>query len=136
MELKSSSPVPWQKIREKTSENGCYSLIIHAYFLVVNYWHVLRIGPTQVLRMDNLPFQAKVLYGDCMSLVKKTNVNSKNKQDPNPKRYILYKDLIVFIFRVIMLIISLWIVFHNLQKREVVVSDSPVPVAKIDTACK
>jgi uncharacterized protein (DUF1684 family) len=27
-------------------------------------------------------------------------------------------------------------VFHNLQKGGVVVSDSPVPVAKIDTACK
>jgi uncharacterized protein (DUF1684 family) len=27
-------------------------------------------------------------------------------------------------------------VFHNLQKKGVVVSDSPVPVAKIDTACK
>ena len=26
--------------------------------------------------------------------------------------------------------------FHNLQKGGVVVSDSPVPVAKIDTACK
>ena len=74
----------------KTSEKGCYFLIIHAYFLVVNYWYALRIGPTQVLRMDNFPFQAKVLYGDCMSLVKKTNVNSKNKQDPNPSRYSLY----------------------------------------------
>ena len=81
---------------KKTSEKGCYSLIIHAYCLVVNYWHVLRIGPTQVLRMDNLPFQAKVFYGDCMSLVKETDVNSKNKQDPNPSRYILYKDSNVF----------------------------------------
>jgi hypothetical protein len=90
------SPLTTYFFREKTSENGCYSLIIHAYFLVVNYWHVLRIGTTQVLRMDNLHFQAKVLYGDCMSLVKKTNVNSKNKQDPNPSRYILYKDSKVF----------------------------------------
>jgi hypothetical protein len=46
-----------------------------------------------------------------MSLVKKTNVNSKNKQDPNPSRYILYKDsnvfLMVFIIIVMILIISL-----------------------------
>jgi hypothetical protein len=42
--------------------------------------------------MDNLPIKAKVLYGDCMSLVKKTNINSKNQEDPNPSRYILYKD--------------------------------------------
>jgi hypothetical protein len=27
-----------------------------------------------------------------MLLVKKTNVNSKSKQDPNPSRYFLYKD--------------------------------------------
>ena len=60
------------------SDNTCI-------LLVVNYWYALRIGPTQVLRVDNLPFQAKVLYGDC-----KTKVNSKNKQDPNPSRYILY----------------------------------------------
>ena len=60
------SPLKEDCFREKTSEKGCYSLIIHAYFLVVNYWHALRIGPTQVLRMDNLHFQAKVLYGDCM----------------------------------------------------------------------
>ena len=33
-----------------------------------------------------------VCIENCMSLVKKTNVNSKNKQDPNPSRYILYKD--------------------------------------------
>ena len=60
------SPLKEDCFRENTSEKGCYSLIIHAYFLVVNYWHALRIGPTQVLRMDNLHFQAKVLYGDCM----------------------------------------------------------------------
>jgi hypothetical protein len=68
MKLKSFSPVPWKKIvlGKKTSEKGCYSLIIHAYVLVVKYWHALRIGPTQVLRMDNLDFQAKVLYGDYM----------------------------------------------------------------------
>jgi hypothetical protein len=28
-------------------------------------------------------------YGDCMLLVKKPDVNSKNKQDPNPSRYFL-----------------------------------------------
>jgi hypothetical protein len=28
-------------------------------------------------------------YGDCMLLVKKPNVNSKNKQDPNLSRYFL-----------------------------------------------
>jgi hypothetical protein len=39
MKLKSSSPVTWQKIclrEKKTSEKGCYSLIIHTYFLVVD----------------------------------------------------------------------------------------------------
>ena len=60
------SPLKEDCFREKTPEKGCYSLIIHAYILVVNYWYALRIGPTQVLIMNNLSFQAKVLYGDCM----------------------------------------------------------------------
>ena len=47
---------------KKPTEKGCYSLIIPAYFLVVHYWYVLRVGPTQVVRMDNLPFQAKLLW--------------------------------------------------------------------------
>ena len=42
--------------------------------------------------------------------------------------------LMASIIIVIILIISLYIAFHNLQKG-VVVSDSPVPVANIDTAC-
>jgi hypothetical protein len=101
--------------------------------MVVNYWYALRIGPTQVLRMDNLPFQAKVLYGDCMSLVKKTNINSKNHQDifcikiqtsfngfHHCSHYIDYFSMNCV---------------PQLAKRGVVVSDSPVPVAKIDTAC-
>ena len=37
-----------------------------------------------------------VIYGDCMLLVKKANVNLKNKQDPNPSTYFLYKDSNVF----------------------------------------
>jgi hypothetical protein len=82
IEVSLPSPLKEDCFRENTSEKGCYSLIIHAYFLVVNNWYALRIVPTHVLRMDNLTFQAKVLYGDCISLVKKANVNSKNKQDP------------------------------------------------------
>jgi hypothetical protein len=40
--------------------------------------------------MENLPRS----YGDYMSLVKETNVNSKNKHDPNPSIYFLYKDAV------------------------------------------
>ena len=42
----------------------------------------------------------------------------------------------VFFIIVLILIIPLYIVLHNLQQKGVVVSDSPEPVAKIDTACK
>jgi hypothetical protein len=45
------------------------------------------IGPPQV--EWKICLSEPRCYGDCLSLVKKTNVNSKNKQDPNPSRYIL-----------------------------------------------
>ena len=65
-------------------------------------------------------------------------VNSKNKQYPNPSRYILYKDSNVFNgFHHYSHYIEYFSMNCALQpaKSGVVVSDSPVPVTKID-ACK
>jgi len=35
---------------------------MHTFLLSIISIYTLRIGPTQVVRMDNLPFQAKVLW--------------------------------------------------------------------------
>jgi hypothetical protein len=74
-----------------------------------------------------------------MLLVKKTNVNSKNKQDPNSSRYFLYKDSNIFFngfhhYSHYIDYFSINCVPQLANKRGV--SDSPVPVAKIDTAYK
>ena len=69
-----------------------------------------------------------------MSLVKKANVNSKNKQDPNSSRYILYTDSNVFNgFHHYSHYIDYFSINYvsQLANGGVVVSDSPVPVAKI-----
>ena len=74
-----------------------------------------------------------------MSFAKKTNVNSKNKQDPNPSRYFLYKDSNVFLngFHHY----SHYIAYFSINcvpqlAKKGCVSDLPVSVAKIDTACE
>ena len=92
MKLKSSSPVTWQKIfwRKTTSEKGCYSLIIHTYFwlsIISMHWELVLHKLSEWTIYPSKPR----CYGDCMLLVKKTNVNSKNKQDPNPSKFFCKK---------------------------------------------
>ena len=67
----------------KSSEKRCYSLIIYTYFLVVDYKYVLRMI-LHKLSEWTICLSKLRCYGDCMLLVKKTDVNSKNKQDPQP----------------------------------------------------
>ena len=74
-----------------------------------------------------------------MSLVKKTNVNSKNKQDPDPSSYFCIKiQTFVNGFHHYSHYINYFSIncVAQLARKGVVVSDSPVPMAKIDTACK
>ena len=74
-------------------------------------------------------------YGDCMLLVKKTNVNSKNKQDPNPSRYFLQKDSNVFNgFHHYSQYIDYFSIncVPQLQGKGRVVSDPPVQIKHLD----
>ena len=75
-----------------------------------------------------------------MLLVKKTNVNSKNKQDPPTYQDIFCIKIQTFFngFHHYSPYIDYFAIncVPQLAKKGVVVSDSPVPVAKIDTACK
>ena len=94
---------------KKTSEKGCYSLIIHTYFLVWRLLVCIDNWSYTSCQYGQFAFPRPRCYGDCMLLVKKTNVNSKNKQDPQ-SRYFCIKIqtfLMVFFIIVLMLIIPL-----------------------------
>ena len=98
MKLMSSSPVTWQKIclrkKKPLKRDVILWQYIHTFWLSIisMHWELV----LHKLSEWTICLSKPRCYGDCMLLVKKTNVNSKNKQDPNPSRFFLYTDSNVF----------------------------------------
>ena len=99
MKFKSSSPVPWQKIFFRKEYLWKGMLFSDNTFILFGCRLLVCIENWSYTSCQNGQFafpSQGVIYGDCMLLVKKANVNLKNKQDPNPSTYFLYKDSNVF----------------------------------------